>query len=519
MSDVPIQPQDSPKPEPPHTDAAPPEASPDTTPDVKESPVAVQVAEQQPVEPTGANPAAAQEDSTASKPAPVEDTPKLGNVYAGKVLRVTNDDVFVDLDGKHQGSVPMIEFAGQPLPRENDELNVRVERVDADKKVLLTKIQAEELAFWQSVKPGDELDGVVTGMNKGGLDLDIGGARAFLPTSQVDTHHLKDISTLIGEHVKCVVTQVDRATQDLVVSRRKFLERELKQQRAEVLNSLAEGQKVTGRVKNITDYGAFIELGGGVDGLLHVTDMSWGRVRHPKDFVEPGQELEVTVLKIDREKKKVSLGLKQIKPDPWSVVQEKYIVGEKVKGKVLRLADFGAFVELEEGIEALLPLSEMSWSRRIGHPSEIVKVGDEPEAVVLKVDLEKRRISLGLKQNTENPWANVETKYALNSKVQGKVTRIADFGAFVELEPGVEGMMHISELSEKRVATVGDVVKEGQDVEVRVIKLDLKAQKISLSMRPEATAPPVGEDTGKPGKPKKRKKPLRGGLSAHFDWF
>lgn len=464
------------------------------------------------------SPETAPEDAS-SETAPPESAPTVEhrpNVTSGKVLRVTAAEIIIEVDGGKQGAVSIEEFLGQPLPRPGDEVGVIVLRDETASggPLVLSKRQADEASFWDSVKPGEILEGVVTGMNKGGLDIDIGGARAFLPASQVDVRRIKDISVLIGEHVRCVVTQVDPTTRDLIVSRRKVQDKERREKRAEAINALTEGKIRKGTVSSIADYGAFVDVGG-VEGLLHVTDMSWGRLRHPSELVQPGQEIDVCVLKVDRNSGKVSLGLKQATPDPWLSVESKYPVDSRVKGRILRFADFGAFIELEEGVEALLPISEMSWSKRINHPSEVLTLGEEIETVVLRVDSGKRRISLGLKQTEENPWDTVERLYPANSTVTGKVSKIMEFGAFVELLPGVEGLVHISELSDRRVRTVGDVVKEGQEVEVRVLKIDRKAQRISLSMRP-----PAKEEPQKPeGKAKpKKKRPLRGGLSSHFEW-
>ncbi len=435
-------------------------------------------------------------------------------VLEGRVSRVTADRVHVCLADGRQGAVPLIEFAGQLLPKESDPVRVIIDREDpATGELLLSKRQADEATFWESVKPGDVLEGVVTGMNRGGLDIDLGGARAFLPGPQVDTRRIKDISTLIGEHLRCVVTQVDRTTRDIIVSRRKLLERERKEKRASALAAMKEGEIRAGTVRSLTDYGAFVDVGG-VEGLLHVTDISWGRVQRPDEVLREGQEIEVCVIKINRETGKVSLGLKQTRPDPWIGIEQRYAVGSRVKARVLRFADFGAFVELEEGVEALLPVSELSWSRRVTHPSEILRLGDEIELAVLRVEEGRRRISLGLKQTEENPWDRAAAELAPNARVKGKVVRITEFGAFVELFPGVEGLVHISELSDHRVKTVGDVVREGQEVEVRVLKTDRQAQRISLSMRPEPQAAPPPAAEAK----KKRKRPLRGGLSSHFEW-
>jgi small subunit ribosomal protein S1 len=437
-------------------------------------------------------------------------------VTVGKVARLTASEIMIEIEGGKQGSVSIEEFLGQPLPRIGDEVGVIMVRDETETggPLILSKRQADEASFWDTIKPGDILEGVVTGMNKGGLDIDIGGARAFLPASQVDTRRIKDISTLIGEHVRCVVTQVDPTTQDLIVSRRKILDKERRDKRAEAINALTEGEMRHGRVTNLAEFGAFVDVGG-VEGLVHVTDMSWGHVRHPSDVLQPGQEVDVLVLKVDHSSGKVSLGLKQAKPDPWTGVETRYVADARVKGRVLRFADFGAFIELEDGVEALLPVSELSWTKRIDHPSEVLALGDEIETVVLKTDAARRRISLGLKQLSDNPWDLAEKQCPANSTVKGKVTKIMEFGAFVELVPGVEGLVHISELSDRRVRTVGDVVKEGQEVEVRVLRIDRQAQRISLSLKPPPKEPePRPEEKAKP----KKKRPLRGGLSSHFEW-
>ncbi|HRR86449.1 MAG TPA: S1 RNA-binding domain-containing protein, partial [Phycisphaerae bacterium] len=328
---------------------------------------------------------------------------------------------------------------------------------------------------------------------------------------------MKDISLLIGEHVRCIVTQVDRTTCDLIVSRKKYLEKEAHERRRQALGSLIEGDIRSGTVTNLTEYGAFIDLGG-VDGLLHMTDISWGRVRDPREVLQVGQPIRVRILKINHETGKVSLGLKQVKPNPWDGIETRYPKDRRLKAKVARMADFGAFLELEEGVDALLPIGELSWSKHVNHPSDVVKIGDEIEVVVLKVDPEKKRISVSLKQTQENPWATVEARFPVNAKVKGKVVKVLDFGAFVEIAPGVEGLVHISELSEKRVKAVGDVVSEGQEVEVRVVRLDVSGQRISLSMKPEQKTPLKSAEAAKLDKKKARKRPLRGGLSSHFEW-
>ncbi len=460
-------------------------------------------------------------DPSARENAPSAPTSlQEGSTQRGQVVEVGPERVVLVLPGDIRGTLPLLEFAGHPTPREGDDVSVIVEKYDPTTgEVAISKRHADEQVFWQSVQPGDLLEGVVTGMNKGGLDVDLGGAKAFLPTSQVDVRRVKDISVFIGQHLQCVVTQVDRTTKDLVVSRRKAIHHERKQKRREVVDALSEGQVLTGKVSNLTDYGAFVDLDG-ADGLIHVTDLSWAHVRHPSEVLTEGQEVQVQVLKVDRTKGKISLGLKQLTPDPWEGIETRYPVGTRVQTQAARVVDFGLFLELEKGVDALLPISELSWSHRIRHPSEVVKPGDMIEAVVLSVEPDKHRISVSRKQLEPDPWTTVEQNFHLHDTVKGKVAKIADFGAFVELAPGLEGLVHISELSRDRVKSVEDVVKEGQEVEVRILKIDTSAQRISLSMRPAAPAP--SPERGRAAKrgddSKKRKRPLRGGLSSHFEW-
>jgi small subunit ribosomal protein S1 len=452
---------------------------------------------------------------TAPEPHP---HPALLTVHEGRVIRVTAEEVVIGLDDGREGLVPLIEFIGQPLPKDGDKVSVIIEKEDpATGKVVLSKRHADELTFWDSVAPGDELQGVVTGMNKGGLDIDIGGARAFLPASQVDTHRMKDISLLIGEHVSCLVVQVDRTTRDLIVSRKKYIEKEARDNRRQALEGLAEGDIRSGTVTNLTQYGAFIDVGG-LDGLLHMTDISWGRVKDPREVLQVGQPIRVRILKINRETGKISLGLKQVKPDPWEGIENRYAKDRRIRAKVARMTEFGAFLELEEGVDALLPIGEMSWSKHVNHPSDVVKIGEEIEVAILKVDPVKKRISVGLRQTQDNPWASAESRFPVNSWTKGKVIKTLEFGAFVEIAPGVEGLVHISELSDKRVNAVSDVVKEGQEVDVRIVRLDLANQRISLSLKPEPKVSPRAAEAAPSGKKKDRKKPLRGGLSSHFDW-
>jgi small subunit ribosomal protein S1 len=343
-----------------------------------------------------------------------------------------------------------------------------------------------------------------------------------MPGSQVDIVQMKDISLLLNQMVRCEVVELDRRTKSVILSRRKILEREMAESREKLKAELAVGQVRPGVVRGITDFGAFVDLGG-VDGLLHIRDISWGQVAKVSDVLKPGQRVEVLVLKIDTKQDRISLGLKQIQPDPWSDAPDKYPVGTSLKARIVRIADFGAFAELEPGVDGLIPISEMGWSR-IKKSSDAVAVGSLVDCVVIRVEPDKRRIALSMKQLQADPWAGVFEGFSVNSIIKGKVTRLADFGAFVEIAPGVEGLVHISEMSDKRVNSCGDVVQSGQEVEARVLGVDQANRRISLSIK-AVHAPTAAEvqsavatHNATPKVEKKRKKPLRGGLSSHFKW-
>jgi small subunit ribosomal protein S1 len=449
-------------------------------------------------------------------PAPERVTP--GQCCSGTIVKISGEDVFVDLGGRAEGIVPLQQF-DQP-PELGSTIELQVERFDSQSgAVILSREGAIKQVAWDQLRVGDAVEGRVTGMVKGGLELDLKGIPAFMPASQCDVQRMRDISVLIGQTLQCTVLEIDRRNRRLLVSRRKFLERQLAEAREALLNELEVGQVRPGTVVNVTDYGAFVELGGGVHGLVHISDLSYMRFHHPSEVVQPGQGVEVKVLKISREKGKISLGLKQVAPDPWNYVGEKYPAGTQVRGCVVRLVDFGAFVELEPGVEALVPISEMTYLRRLRHPSELLAEGQVIEGVVLKVEPKRRRLSISLKRLEEDPWAGVGDKYPAHSVVTGKVTRTTDFGAFVELHAGVEGLVHISELSADRVKRVTDVVQPGQEVRVRVLSVDPKGRKISLSIKgaaEPAQEPPKQEET-KPAK--KHKRPLRGGLTSDGGWF
>ncbi len=445
---------------------------------------------------------------------------KASHVHAGRITNVVGEDVFVDIDDQSKGIVPLIEFSKEAPPVVGAEIHVVYEQYNPSGVSLLSKRKADRELTWLRLRRGAVVEGRVTAMNKGGLEVDLGGVRAFLPASQCDLYRMKDISVLLNLTIKCEIVEMNRGRGEVIVSRRHALIREREETRKRVLDELREGEIRRGVVGNLTDYGAFVNLGG-VDGLLHISDMSWGHITRPSQAVRTGQEIDVLVLKVDRAKGKVSLGLKQLKPDPWQTADTRYAVGTRLQCRVVRLADFGAFVELEEGLEGLVPLTEMSWVKRVHRPSEVVQEGAVIDVVVLSVDKDKRRISLSMKQIEADPWASVAERYPKNATVPGKVARLTEFGAFVELQPGVDGLIHISELSDRRINSPEDAVKIGQDVQVRVLAVDAEKRRISLSLRPPRPEPaPSGakSEPSEKAQPAKRKKPLRGGLTSHWDW-
>lgn len=411
-----------------------------------------------------------------------------GNVVQGRVVKILQDFVLVDIGYKKEGSINRSEFQslGTPLSV-GDAIEAVVESLDeAEDYIQLSKDKAERLKVWERVenayKTGEILVGRVLDRIKGGLAVDI-GVRAFLPGSLVDVRPVRNLEGHKDQEVRVRVIKMNRRRGNIVVSRKHVLEEENAEKKKVTLETIEEGQRVRGIVKNITEYGAFIDLGG-IDGLLHVTDMSWGRVTHPSEVVNIGDELDVTVLKFDREKERVSLGLKQLQSDPWEHAGERYPLLSRVRGKVISLTDYGAFVELEEGIEGLIHVSEMSWTKRVKHPSKMLNPGDMVEAVVLEVDEENRRLSLGLKQTTPNPWSVIQEKYRVGDVITGIVRNIADFGAFIEVEEGVDGLVHISDLTwNRRIKHPAEVLKKGQEVEAKILKIDTDNQRLSLSIK------------------------------------
>jgi len=413
-----------------------------------------------------------------------------GEIVKGRVIDITRDMVLIDFSYKSEGQCPLREFqgpGGEPTIKLGDEVEVYIESIECEEGLaVLSKEKADALKIWdhlQAVVDKDEMiEGVVLCKVKGGLSVDI-GVKAFLPTSQIDVRPPGNLDKLIGRKFKFKILKLNKRKGNLIVSRRALLEKDRDFARQEILQNISEGQVIAGTVKNITDYGAFVDLGG-IDGLLHITDMTWGRVGHPSEVVAVGKEIKVKILKIDQETGKVSLGLKQLTPDPWEKVSEKFSVGARVKGKVVSLADYGAFVELDAGVEGLVHISEMSWSRKAKHPSKIVAVGDIVECAILDTDLVARRISLGMKQIHQNPWAAAAEKYPIGSKITGPVKNITDFGLFVGISDEIDGLVHISDISWIRPGRpLANLFPKKTEVEAIVLHLDSEAERISLGMK------------------------------------
>jgi small subunit ribosomal protein S1 len=414
-----------------------------------------------------------------------------GKVVSGTIIQLTKDYAVVDIGYKSEGQVPINEFValpgGEPAVKVGDRVEVLVESRENDTgMVVLSKEKADKMRIWDEISAACERDelveGVIVGRVKGGLSVDI-GVKAFLPGSQVDIRPVRNLDKLIGEKFKFKVIKFNKKRGNIVLSRRVLLEKEREELKKETLKNLKEGAILKGVVKNLTDYGAFIDLGG-IDGLLHVTDMSWGRIGHPSEMFEVGQEVRVVVLKFDPASERVSLGLKQIQEDPWHRADEKYPVGSRVKGKVVSLTDYGAFIELEPGVEGLVHVTEMSWTKRVKHPSKLVEAGKVVEAVVLDIDPKAKRISLGMKQIEANPWTLLEDKYPIGSVIRGEVRNVTDFGVFVGVEEGIDGLVHVSDISwTERIKHPGEKFKKGDVVEAVVLNIDVENERFSLGIK------------------------------------
>ena len=414
-----------------------------------------------------------------------------GDIVHGKVLKMTPSEVVIDIGYKSEGLLPINEVTGynsEVKVKPGDEIDVFIERLeDASGYVILSREKAERMLVWDRIEAAYKADQAISGRVidrvKGGLSVDVGGVKAFLPGSLIDTKPIKNLDSLRGHDYKFKIVSFDKKRNNIVLSRRAIVEAEHQQQKAATFHRLQEGQLTHGVVKNITDYGVFVDLGG-VDGLLHITDISRGRVNHPSEYFNVSDEIEVVVLKFDSQAERVSLGYKQKTPDPWLDVVQRYPLGTKVRGKVVSLTDYGAFVELEEGVEGLIHVSEMSWTRKVRNPSKILSVGEEVEAVVSDVNVANRRISLSLKALEQNPWDTAAERYPVGSVVNGKVRNLTDFGAFVELEEGIDGLIHISDMSwNRRLKHPNEVLKKGDAVQARVINVDAENQRLSLSIK------------------------------------
>ena len=418
------------------------------------------------------------------------DSYELNTIIQGTVLRVEGDDVLIDIGYKSEGMVPVDEF------REGDELNVPetgstvsvlLEEIEDEfGLIILSKRKADRIHEWEEVIANHSEDDIVTGevlrKIKGGLLVNI-GVNVFLPASQVDIRRPHDIGAFVGQEIQCVILKIDEARRNIVVSRRKLIEEERNKMKEALMTEITEGELRTGTVKNIADFGAFVDLGG-IDGLLHITDMSWARINHPSDMVKIEEEIEVVILNIDREKEKIALGLKQKTPSPWEGIETKFPVDSRVTGEVVNVMTYGAFVKLEDGIEGLVHISEMSWTKRINHPTELVNIGDEVEVVVLGINQDKKEISLGMKQTTANPWDDVADKYPPGTTVEGTVRNLTNYGAFIELEEGVDGLLHVSDMSwTRKIGHASELLEKGDEVTCQVLTVDEERRRIALGLK------------------------------------
>jgi small subunit ribosomal protein S1 len=420
-----------------------------------------------------------------------EETTGEDHVITGTVLKLTPTHVFVDIGAKSEGILPLAEVLdpeGKPRFQPGDEIDVVREKGETEEGYFNLSFQkAQRLRAWDEIEKAysenHAIPATVVERTKGGVTVDILGAHAFLPGSQIDLRPVRNLDALKGQSFDVAIVKLNKKRGNVVVSRKQLLEQEQNEKRAKLLEHLQEGSVLTGVVKNLTDYGAFVDLGG-IDGLLHITDMSWGRLTHPRDLVNVGDQIQVKVLKFDPDKQRVSLGFKQLTPDPWLDAEHRYPVGARVHGRVISVTDYGAFVELEQGIEGLVHVSEMTWSKRMKHPSKIVNVNDQVECVVLNVNPAERRISLGMRQLAPNPWESLTDKYPVGAAVEGRVRNLTDFGAFIEIEEGIDGLVHVSNLSwTKRVKHPSEVLKKGDRVKAVVLAIDSEKRRLSLGVK------------------------------------
>ncbi len=430
---------------------------------------------------------------------------KEDTILTGRVVGMAGDDVVIDVGLKSEGLIPKDEFDDPSMIRPGSEVQVLLESIEGEGGLIqLSKRKADRILNWQKIiqttHEGDVVQGRVMRKIKGGLLVDI-GVPVFLPASQVDVRRPGDIGEFIGRDVRAEILKIDEQRRNIVISRRKLIEHERDEAKKRLLGTLKEGMIVTGTVKNIADFGAFVDLGG-IDGLLHITDMSWGRINHPSEMLRIDQKVEVKILNIDLEKEKIALGIKQREASPWEQIEQKYPVGSRIRGAVVNLMTYGAFVRLEDGIEGLVHISEMSWTRRINHPSELVQPGQEVDVVVLEINKDKQEISLGMKQTEVNPWELVAERYPAGTIIEGKVRNLANYGAFVEIEPGIDGLLHVSDLSwTKKVAHPNELLQKGQDLRCVVLEVDREKQRIALGLKQLAEDPWLNAIPGayKPG--------------------
>jgi small subunit ribosomal protein S1 len=411
----------------------------------------------------------------------------IGGIVSGKVIEIVGDQVVVDVGYKSEGLVPLNEWEDEPPPQPGDAVEVLLEGMeDETGEIVLSRKKAHRMRAWEMViskyHEGDVVSGKVTRKIKGGLLVDI-GVNVFLPASQVDIRRPNDIAEYIDKDIQCMILKIDEGRRNIVVSRRKLIEITREQQKKSLLAEIEKDQIRIGTVKNIADFGAFVDLGG-IDGLLHITDMSWGRINHPSDMVKIDDQIEVMVLHVDKDREKIALGLKQKSASPWENVADKYPVGTRVLGEVVNVMSYGAFVKLEEGIEGLVHISEMSWTKRINHPSELVQIGDKIEVVVLGINKEKQEISLGMKQTQNNPWDQVAGKYPPGTMIEGTVRNLTNYGAFIEIEEGIDGLLHISDMSwTRKIGHPNELLEKGQKITCQVLNVDQERKRIALGLK------------------------------------
>jgi small subunit ribosomal protein S1 len=413
-----------------------------------------------------------------------------GELITGEIIKIDEEYVLVDIGYKSEGIIPIREFKdtdGKVTAKAGDKVDVVLERKENDEGVVtLSMERAKKIKVWDQIRDIQNSDGTIQGKVihrvKGGLSIDV-GLPAFLPGSQIDLQPIRDLDSLVGKVMELKILKYNKRRNNIIVSRRALLEEERVKHKAKTLSLIKEGSVLKGKVKNITDYGLFVDLGG-IDGLLHITDMSWGRVSHPSTMYQRGDEITVKVISFDREKERVSLGIKQLKPDPWAEAPKKFAVGEKVTGRVVNITDYGAFIEMEEGVEGLIHISEMSWTKKVKHPSQIVSIGDTIEAVVLNLDTENKRVSLGIKQIKPNPWNVIEEKYPVGTIIEGRIKNITDFGLFIGIDEEIDGLVHISDISwTKKIKHPSELYKKGDEVQAKVLSIDKESERFSLGIK------------------------------------